>query len=771
MAVTYTPTAAWDTTGTFVTNTMYKDVTVTVAVGDLIIVGGLSANANGGTGALSQVGGTGATGTWTVGRENNVASTCGYTAGHAVATGAGTVTVRVTVPTGASTTPMGAGVYVVPAAEVTGTPNYTALAVHDADGQFSKTLTDTSKVFYIGADWSAAAPGTGITPAGGTQDAVFSNGSDYGVMMAHWDAQASGTRNYGPSAAAGNDWASVVVGVQEAGGGSFTGTATLAATGAITASGSVVDTTEPIPVSYVDAGTAPSATASATAFPLPIPTATEDQLLVAFITVKAVNAATPTATNWTLLATSTKSATGVAAGTGVGEQTTFILGRVVPAGGLSGTVTFTCTGSNSTVGRALRFSYDATGYTSPSWELAAASTSFAHASSTTWGGTGAANINVDTDDVLVVGLHEADDTARSATPNLGLTATGATLGTLVDVGHNVVTTGGDSAISVLLRPVTAGPSSAAPAATLTGGAAETGGGTFLRVRAKGVPPTGDYSGSAAVSGTGSNSSSGIVGKIAGAAVAAVVAITAAGAVGTGGSASLTGTGVISASGSVASGVSSSASIAGTGTITKTGIVGTVAAATSAGTGAITASGVVARAAAASASGTGAITAVGRVGLTSTATISGTSAITAIGVRGGFLPGAQLFTYVDVDGQPYFSETGPGDRFWHLDVDGVPYFSTTSPATVLWYADTDGNPYFVASGFVSTATISGTSVISAAGSRGASSAASTAGVGAITASGTVARASTAAVAATGAVGSTGTVGVVKGATAAGTGTRW
>ena len=230
MAVTYTQ-SAWDTTGTYTTDDAYKDVTVTVAVGDLIVAGGLSANCNGGTAAIAQNGGTGTTGTWTLGSSNNVSDSCGYAAGHAVATGAGTVTVRVTVPASASTVPMGTGAFVVPAAEWTGTPNYTGVANNDTNGRFSKTLSVTSKVFYFGGDWSAEPPGSTASPAGGTVDQTQDVGTEYGVFVAHWNTQAAGTVDYGPASPTGTDWGGVVIGVEEAGGAAQETTGVLWASG------------------------------------------------------------------------------------------------------------------------------------------------------------------------------------------------------------------------------------------------------------------------------------------------------------------------------------------------------------------------------------------------------------------------------------------------------------------------------------------------------------------------------------------------------------
>lgn len=213
MATTYTATA-WDTVGTSsAADLEYKDVTVTVANGDLLVAFGATANTSGtGTGAIATQ--SGSTGAWLGVASNNAASSTGWTSGYTTATASGSVTVRVTVPRNSTLPVMGAAVWVIPAAEWQGTPAFTTLTVHDTDGKVSVTVGAYSTVLYGGADWSALAPGATSTPLGGTDNTTFSDGTNYAVYARAWGGEVAGTRNYGPSAPAGNDWAGRVAVVE-----------------------------------------------------------------------------------------------------------------------------------------------------------------------------------------------------------------------------------------------------------------------------------------------------------------------------------------------------------------------------------------------------------------------------------------------------------------------------------------------------------------------------------------------------------------------------
>jgi hypothetical protein len=204
MTAPYTATSFASAGSGYTNEISYKDTTVTVANGDLIIAFGVSENCDaGGTGDIvTQAGSTGA---WTIVRRNNTLNTPGFVMGYATATAGGSVTVRVWTPHNLAGSLSGNGVWVLPASEWSGTPHVHTFGANDTDGLVSVTLDTAGSVFYAGGDWSALNPGTGLTPAG-TSDSVYYDAVHYAAMSADWSGQAAGTRNYGPSAPAGNDW-------------------------------------------------------------------------------------------------------------------------------------------------------------------------------------------------------------------------------------------------------------------------------------------------------------------------------------------------------------------------------------------------------------------------------------------------------------------------------------------------------------------------------------------------------------------------------------
>lgn len=245
-----------------------------------------------------------------------------------------------------------------------------------------------------------------------------------------------------------------------------------------------------LPTSFVAAG-AYSSSGDTSPITLAVPSgANEGMVLYALIITKSDAAATVSATDWTEDYTSAALGGGTT-GTGVGPVTLHLMKRVVPAGGLSGTVDFTVTGGNSYMGVMVLFSYDITGYTAPVWEAVTGVTYSRTTGSTTFGGTGSANLNLDANDFFVFVSVSSDDQSsnHNSAANHTLTATGTTLGTLNNLGTGVTTTGGDCSMFVSHRSVTTGPSTAAPVATLTANSSETGGGIFLRVRATGTDVT------------------------------------------------------------------------------------------------------------------------------------------------------------------------------------------------------------------------------------------------------------------------------------------
>ncbi|MBI4900899.1 MAG: hypothetical protein HY829_10530 [Actinobacteria bacterium] len=217
MAVSYTA-STFNTAGTAGGGVLYyKEVTVTAAVGDMIVAYGVNESASSGTSTVTTSGGTGATGAWTTIFESHVASSCGFMSARATVTTAGTVTVRVSVA-GGSAGRMGVAVWLIPAAEWTGTPATATMGPADADGQVSLIVGASSNVMYAGADWNALNPGTTTTPAGGTADTSYFDTTNYAAFGAHWGTQAAGTRNYGPASLTSRSYTGMAIAVPVASG-------------------------------------------------------------------------------------------------------------------------------------------------------------------------------------------------------------------------------------------------------------------------------------------------------------------------------------------------------------------------------------------------------------------------------------------------------------------------------------------------------------------------------------------------------------------------
>lgn len=325
MALTYVPAASWSTGGTNSGTGFYKDFTFTsVAVGDLLVVGGLGESANYASGVRSIATQSGTTGTWTLVQPAAVtASDADALGGFATATSSGTIVVRVQIRTAGAAPAMGVSGVRVPAAEWTGTPvGFTIF--NDADGQVSVTLPggSTYTVLYWGDDYNASTASTGVIPTTGTnRESVFVSGA-HTVFVRTWTAQASGTRNYGPGATTTNasltglDLTGFAIYVPEASGSSPqtvnpTGIASAAVAGTPTVTTSITVAPTGIPTAAA-AGT-PSVSTATTVSPTGIPTAAA--------------AGTPTVTTAT-----TVSPTGIPTAVSVGTPTVTTAVTVSPAG-------------------------------------------------------------------------------------------------------------------------------------------------------------------------------------------------------------------------------------------------------------------------------------------------------------------------------------------------------------------------------------------------------------------------------------------------------
>lgn len=224
MAVSYTVSTINSAGTNGGTNLYYKEVTVTAAVGDLIVAYGVSAEANSSTAStISKSAGTGAIGAWTSIFESHVASNCAYIASYATCTTAGTITIRCLMSCSVSNAFVTAAAWLIPAAEWSGTLA-TATFSADTDSLVSLIVASTGNVLYSGGDWTALAPGTTTTPTGGTIDSSFNdNGTTYTELGIHWGSQTAGTRSYGMSGLTSRKYTGAAVAVP-AGSGGVTGT-------------------------------------------------------------------------------------------------------------------------------------------------------------------------------------------------------------------------------------------------------------------------------------------------------------------------------------------------------------------------------------------------------------------------------------------------------------------------------------------------------------------------------------------------------------------
>ena len=213
----------WNSPGTLVSGQgCYKDVTFTsCAIGDLLVVIGVSENytMSAGTSNISTI--SGLTGTWTSRTPATITflEDCDVIGGWAVANSSGTIVVRVRVRNTVAEW-MGVLGYCVPSADVG--PFYgwsTDIGPSDADMLVSLTLTEAaSTVISTWGDWTAQDP-LDATPEPYASEIehvreTFSN--RYSVGSISWSNQLAGTRSYGLLGLAGGDGTGVTFVMAEA---------------------------------------------------------------------------------------------------------------------------------------------------------------------------------------------------------------------------------------------------------------------------------------------------------------------------------------------------------------------------------------------------------------------------------------------------------------------------------------------------------------------------------------------------------------------------
>jgi hypothetical protein len=238
-------------------------------------------------------------------------------------------------------------------------------------------------------------------------------------------------------------------------------------------------------------------------------TSTQTDVVYAILRIKPDTATLNTPTDWTLVGSAAGG--GDAQGIGTGPTRTHLYRRTATAA-LSGTTqAWTITGGSAPIGfmRAYRASGASVAFATETlafWSVNPGGTAI--------GGTADAGLDVATLDEINCVIGTADDASTTLTLT-GLTATGATLGTLTrDPDVTAVNPQGNDISGAAYRiAVTAGSSNVAPVATATSNTAETAMGFLFRVRATADINTGELGGSLpALAGalTGGVSSSGAI---------------------------------------------------------------------------------------------------------------------------------------------------------------------------------------------------------------------------------------------------------------------
>ena len=217
MALTYTETA-WNTAGTAGSSGYFKEVTVSCATGDLLVAFGANGQYDSSRTTRQITTNTGSTSAWTTDALSPIhQSDCDTICGWATVSSGTSVTVRVQLRSVAAHV-MGAAVWVIPAAEWTGTPALQAIGPSDTTNyQWNVSLGATSKVLQAAADFAAADPsGIAITPSGTSHMKAIASGSNYALTLSSWTGQTAATRAYGLVSDPGADkFSGAIVAVQE----------------------------------------------------------------------------------------------------------------------------------------------------------------------------------------------------------------------------------------------------------------------------------------------------------------------------------------------------------------------------------------------------------------------------------------------------------------------------------------------------------------------------------------------------------------------------
>jgi fibronectin-binding autotransporter adhesin len=215
-----------------------------------------------------------------------------------------------------------------------------------------------------------------------------------------------------------------------------------------------------------------------------------------------------------------------------------------------------------------------------------------------------------------------------------------------------------------------------------------------------------------IAGSGTLTTTGVVGKTTTASLAGTGSLTAAGVVGTVASATIAGTGTLTAAGTAAgSGVNGASTLSGTGSLAASGVVGKVSSASITGTGTFTDPGVVGKLGSATVAGTGTFTTTKVLGLTGSATILGSGSLSSAGSAGKVASATVAGTgTILADSTPVLLTS---DAL----LDGVGHIVATGVVSRRIGGTLAGTGTILAGGYVSltsTATVTGTGSIAVSG---------------------------------------------------------
>jgi hypothetical protein len=246
-----------------------------------------------------------------------------------------------------------------------------------------------------------------------------------------------------------------------------------------------------VTVAYVGSSAVPSgttATSITTTLTLTYPSNVEGDLLVLMVGVKPDTASVTTPTDWSDVSNGEAAGGGGTTGADTGPTRLKTMYRVVPSGGLTGTLNITLA---STPNVSWGIFMTLRGYGS-SWSVAGAN-GIDSTTGTPFTATMGSDPGIATDDVVLVGgCIPTDVTTPAQFSAETLTATGVTFGTVTEIGEPDSTSGNDIGGVLCWAPATAGSSSAAAVFSATAGGTTTnvrGPIVLVRARESTAPPS------------------------------------------------------------------------------------------------------------------------------------------------------------------------------------------------------------------------------------------------------------------------------------------